>query len=347
MKGFGRIYKRKWTRFWWVQYGHRGRLFRESCGSERRSDAVKLLRRRQSEMNAGRVVGPEAEKTTFEDLAKMILDDYAINARKSTWRVECSLKHLRPVFGNYRAIDITTDRVNAYTRARQEEGASAGTIFQEIAALRRMFSLAFQARKIAWKPHIPAPQLRNIKKGFFEEREYTGLQSHLPGYLQPLVAFLWLTGWRIGEVLPLRWTQVDFSAGTIRIEPGESKNDEARVYPFSALPELEALLRRQRQATTELEREQERLIPQVFHHRGSPIRNFRKAWRKAVLAAKIPWRTPHDFRRTAVRRMERAGVPRSTAMKLVGHKTETVYRRYAIVAEADLREGVEKMAARR
>jgi hypothetical protein len=56
-------------------------------------------------------------------------------------------------------------------------------------------------------------------------------------------------------------------------------------------------------------------------------------------------RIPHDFRRTAVRNLERAGVPRSAAMRMVGHKTEAIYRRYAIVDEAMMREGAEKLGA--
>jgi len=67
-------------------------------------------------------------------------------------------------------------------------------------------------------------------------------------------------------------------------------------------------------------------------------------WEKACQAAGVSGRLVHDFRRTAVRNLERAGVPRSVAMKLTGHKTETVYRRYAIVSPADLKAGVEKLA---
>lgn len=51
----------------------------------------------------------------------------------------------------------------------------------------------------------------------------------------------------------------------------------------------------------------------------------------------------HDLRRSAVRNMERAGVPRSIAMKISGHKTEAIYRRYDIVSERDLREAAQKM----
>jgi hypothetical protein len=78
---------------------------------------------------------------------------------------------------------------------------------------------------------------------------------------------------------------------------------------------------------------------------GVPIRSFRRAWITACKRAGIPGRIPHDFRRTAVRNLERAGVPRSVAMKLVGHTTEAIYRRYAIADESMLREAAAKLAA--
>jgi len=69
---------------------------------------------------------------------------------------------------------------------------------------------------------------------------------------------------------------------------------------------------------------------------------FNKAWRKARVEAGCPGRIPHDFRRTAVRNLERSGVSRSVAMKLTGHKTEAVYRRYAIVSSTDLRDAARR-----
>jgi integrase len=99
-------------------------------------------------------------------------------------------------------------------------------------------------------------------------------------------------------------------------------------------PDLRAPLEAQRAATDELQRKNDSIV----------LRGFRKAWRSACIAAGVPGRILHDFRRTAARNLERAGVPRSTAMRMVGHKTESVYRRYAIVDEAMLREGSEKLA---
>jgi len=159
------------------------------------------------------------------------------------------------------------------------------------------------------------------------------------------VTFAYLTGWRRREVLNLRWRDVDFNAGTIRLEPGTTKNKRGREFPLAALPELAALMQTQRDATTELERRTAELVPWVFHRAGNRIRSYDVAWRAACKRAGVPGRLMHDCRRSAVRALERAGVSRSVSMALTGHLTENIFRRYAIVAEADLREGVGKLAA--
>jgi integrase len=208
-----------------------------------------------------------------------------------------------------------------------------------------MFTLGERAGKVSHRPHFPSIEVRNTRSGFFEESDLRKVLGELPADLRVLIEFVALTGWRIGEARPLQWRQVDLDAGTVRLEPGTTKNDEGRVFPISAWPRLEALLRDQREHTSALEREQGRLIPWVFHRRGKPIRCLHGAWREACKRARVPGRFIHDLRRTAVRNFERAGVSRSVAMKLSGHKTESVYRRYAIVSESDLAEGVRKVAA--
>ena len=152
--------------------------------------------------------------------------------------------------------------------------------------------------------------------------------------------------WRVrSELLPLTWRQVDVERGIVRLEPGSTKNDEGRMFPFTAFPALADLFQRQWDRTRECQVERGVVVPWVFHRNGQRIKGFRRAWKTACTAAGVPGRIPHDFRRTAVRNLERAGVPRSVAMKLVGHKTEAIYQRYAIVCEADLSDGVKKLAA--
>ena len=170
------------------------------------------------------------------------------------------------------------------------------------------------------------------------------VRKHLPAYAKPVVTFMYLTGWRIrSEVLPLQWRQVDFQAGTVRLEPGTTKNKDGRS--FYLPPELRTCLEAQRAATEAVQRQTGRIIPWVFHCEGTPMKSFWKAWKTACKAAGAPGRIPHDFRRTAVRNLERAGVPRSVAMKMVSHKTQAIYRRYAIVIDADLQEAAKKLAA--
>jgi integrase len=159
------------------------------------------------------------------------------------------------------------------------------------------------------------------------------------------VRFAQVTGWRVAsEVLPLEWRQVDFTAGEVRLDAGTTKNGEGRVFPFTT--ELRELLE-ERKAEHDKLKAKGTLGLWVFFRmvakgrRGpkqpKPIRAFTKAWRSACVAAGCPGRIPHDLRRTAVRTMVRAGVPERVAMQLTGHKTRSVFGRYNIVSDGDLR----------
>jgi hypothetical protein len=85
--------------------------------------------------------------------------------------------------------------------------------------------------------------------------------------------------------------------------------------------------------------------PHLFHHKGEPIGDFRKAFDAACAAAGLQGILPHDLRRSAVRNFIRAGVKESVAMRLSGHRTRSVFDRYNIVSEDDLVEANEKVLA--
>jgi integrase len=227
---------------------------------------------------------------------------------------------------------------------------------RELAALRRAYRLAIRHGLLATMPPIVMLREDNVRTGFFDDRQIEAVcrlltrkkkrNSTEPAETEraAVVRFCYITGWRsCSEVFPLRWSQVDMKNGFVRLEPGTTKNKEGRVFPLT--PALRALLEQRLEYTRQCERAQDRIIPYVFHRKGEPIKGMRRAWKTACKNAGVPGRLLHDLRRSAVRNLERAGVSRSVAMKMTGHKTESVYRRYAIVSEADLREAGAKLAA--
>jgi integrase len=125
------------------------------------------------------------------------------------------------------------------------------------------------------------------------------------------------------------------SAGEIRIERKQAKGKSARTIPiYGDMVEWLNWQAERRAAGCNL----------VFHWNGKPLGSHLKGWEKACIAAGLTGLHFHDLRRSAVRAMERAGIPRSVAMQISGHKTEAVYRRYDIVAGADLKAAAEKLA---
>lgn len=282
------------------------------------------------------------------DVVSLLLADYQLQRRHSVYRAEYGLDHVLRYFGS--AVDaatVTYDRVLQYARDRLsgKSPAAPATVSQELALLRRAFNIAARSGKVK-PPIFPTIKLDNARKGFIDRPAFECLRRRLPEYLRPLATFLYITGWRREEALSLTWRQVDFDEGIVRLEPGTTKNGEGREFPFSVFPELQQMLRTQQAETRIVEIEQRVVVPWVFHHAGGKrLKDFRRGWRTACQQCGIVGALLHDFRRSAVRNLERAGVPRSVAMKLTGHRTESIYRRYAITARTDLEDGVRKLAA--
>ena len=353
------------TANWYVRYSFRGKAHLKSSHSSKRADAVKLLQQKRDEMGLDRQgqqpFKPNRERVTFEDLRRIAEDQNALKPRKAERSWRASWKALDGFFAGTKAIAIDHAKLTKYVAYRLSMHRARGTIRNELAAIRQALKKAALDGK-ALVPTFPSVEESKPRKGFFEVDAYAALLAWLPEDIQAIIAFLRETGWRLNEALSLQWRQVDLRTKIVRLDPGMTKNDEGRTFPYAMLPALDALLRAQRERTSQAEAVTGRLVNLVFHDQGRPIRTarFYRAWWRAAKAAgvyrewphaetgrRVRGPLPHDFRRTAVRDLIAAGVPDKVAMEITGHKTREVFDRYHIVSETDKTRAVEKLAALR
>jgi len=351
----GRIYKRSYrgpdgamreVETWSIAYPDHGKWIVESTHSPKKNVAEAMLLDRIAKRVKGEPVGPNVEKTTLGELLKMVETDYVINERRTLRGIKRRIRMLTGFFGDdCRANRVTEDAIREYVRHRKQvDKAANGTINLELAALKRGFRLGQRAGRVVRRPWMELLQADNARKGFVEPDVLASILTNLSEDLQPVAAVAYLTGWRVrSEILTRTWPSVSFDGGWLRLDPGETKNKQGRMFPLT--PTLRAVLERQRERTRALELAEGIVVPWVFHRAGKQILTWRKSWQSACRKAGVPGLIPHDFRRTAVRNLERAGVARSAAMKMVGHETESIYRRYAIVDEGMMREGARQLEA--
>jgi integrase len=367
LRGFGRAYER--GAVVWIEYWHRGKQHRESTGQKGHAGeraAERLLKKRWQEIGRGRFIGPSEERVLLTDLLDTVVTDYKVNGRRSGWTLSYRLTPLRAAFAGERAIDVNEDRIAKYTEARLGEGYAPASVNRELAALRRAFRLAVRQKRLATAPTITLLAENNARQGFVDPAAFAQIVKHLSAPLADVAAFAYRSGWRKSEVLTLAWSDVDRSHGLINLRRENSKNAEPRILPLT--PALTEIIERRWQSRTITRPNGDTVLADlVFHRAGQPISSFRKAWARACITAGLsrpktdkqgrPVLTRsgqpvveaallfHDLRRSAVRNMERAGVSQAVAMKITGHKTASVYRRYRIVDERDLRDALAKTEA--
>lgn len=337
--GTGNVYQR--GKRWWIHWSANGHSYRESSKSEDRAKAVKLLKQRLTEGQAGPAV--TAKKTTVGELLDLVTRDYRVNGHKSLWWAEMLIaKHLKPALEFVKAANFSSARTQGYIDQRRAAGIANATINHELSLLRRAFKLgaAQEPPLVARVPKIEKLKENNVRTGFLEREQYERVLEAMPAELKPILTFGYYTGCRKAEMLGLRWEQADLAAGTVRLNPGETKNNRGRVIPLATelLDTLKAA-----------KAERDANWPEcqwIFQRYGRRIKSFKRAWATACAAAGMPGLLVHDLRRSGVRNLVRAGVPEVVAMAISGHKTRSVFDRYNIVSEEDLMDAARRLDAK-
>jgi integrase len=339
---------------YWIKYYRNGRPFRESTGTLDRTEARRKLKRREGEVADGRFRGLAVERTKFDDLAADLKADYVSNKKKTLQRVEELINHLEASFGGRRAIEITSQAVKGYISKRQQEGAANGTINRELGALKRMFTLAMKQTppRVGQCPHVPLLKESNIRSGFFEHEDFLALRGALPDYAKVAVTLAYYSGMRMGEISSLQWKQINWTEGKLFLKAEDTKTDTPRVLYLTG--DLYRVL----YAWRERSQVKHSACPWICHYKGERLHGLRKAWQTACARVGLGqmvedeakgrkvWQGKilHDFRRTAIRNMVRAGIPEKVAMAISGHKTRSVFDRYNIVNEADLKAAADRLS---
>jgi integrase len=270
-------------------------------------------------------------------------------------------------FGGLRVKKIQRLLVDEFVNREQARGLANGTINRSISKLKAMFNLAKEKgtlRDADIPPSWPVLPEASPRRGFFEPGEYRALLTALPGHLKPLLAIGYATGLRVGEIRGLRWEQVDFLGGLIRLRDRETKNNEARSAPLTS--DLRAILLAHRAACP-------KDFPWVcfaFDTAGhaQKIKSFDRCWQNTCVKIGLgrwaqavhsvtgeplfdkpggPRSEPkpkmtydgklfHDLRRSGIRNLVRAGVTQDVAQKISGHRTASVFSRYNVTDERDI-----------
>ncbi|PYM61573.1 MAG: site-specific integrase [Candidatus Rokuibacteriota bacterium] len=331
----------------WIKYYVNGRPIRESTRTDDKEQAKRHLKQREGAAANGQPVLPRVDRITYQEVAKDLRTHYETTGCRDLDEADGRLAPLKAFFAGHWVARIGPAEAAAYAAKRQAAGAANATIHRELAVLIRMFRLAYERGKLFRLPVIRKLKEAGPRQGFFEREPYAAVRKHLAPDLQLATGIAYAFGWRMqSEVLTLELRQVDLDAGTLRQEPGTTKNDEGRL--VYCPPDLKAQLAAQFDRVRTLERKTGRIIPSLFPHlrgprKGQRRRDFRKTWAEACRLAGLPGRLRHDFQRTAVRNIVNAGVAERVAMKVTGHKTRAVFDRYHIVSPGDLQDVARKL----
>jgi integrase len=308
---------------WYIDFHYEGKRYTEKVGKVSKSVAEEKLDIKRSEVIRGEWK-PKVIKTSFEKFKEEYLEYSRANKKpKSSLRDECSLKHLSKFFGGKMLSEINPFLVEKYKLIRKEQEAEPATVNRELACLRHMFNMAIKWKKIQANPVREVKFMREPKEKeriLTEEEEVRLLEAvrlkTKSQHLEPIVITALNTGMRKGEILSLKWSNMDFKTGYILVEG--TKNGEIRKVPMN------------KRLTETLEGAKKvSKGDYVFSENGKPYIDVKTGWWTVLENAKIEGFRFHDLRHTFGSRLGMKGVDIRSIQELMGHKDIKMTMRYS------------------
>jgi len=307
---------------WYIDYYVNSKRKREVVGHVdkiTRTIAEKALKARIGEIVQGKF---NLEKTfkpiLFDQLIEKYLE-YAKDNHRSYKRDITICKALLKSFHNMQIANITSWHVEKFKSRRKEEGLALSTINRELTVFKRMFNLAIQWNLTTQNP-VKGVKFFKIplqKPRVLSEKEFQTIYKFAPSHLKPILLVAISTGMRKGEILNLKWEDIDFENGFIVVR--DSKNYESRTIPMSN-DLKKGLIKLKENSNSEY----------LFCYKeDKPIEYIYTSFGTALRSSGIPYCTFHCLRHTFATRAVMAGVDIVTVQELLGHKTISMTIRYS------------------
>ncbi|MEW6002539.1 MAG: tyrosine-type recombinase/integrase [Nitrospirota bacterium] len=333
------LYRRGKTYWFSIQY--KGKRIQESLTTDNKRLADKLHAKVLTDIIEGRYFErEEAKKHTFEDMMNRFMQEYAVKREPSTQEryISCH-KNLSRYFHDMTLAGITPKTISAYVHLRRSEGSAAATVNREIAMLSKAFNLAM--KQWEWCNSNPCsriskePENNTIDRWLTsdeEQRLLEGSRGYINGQLTEIIIFALNTGMRQGEILNLKWQDIDFSRRIVSVK--KTKNKDPKVIPLNQSV-LTMLLKKRKVVT---------ITGYVFAtQQGSMINrwNLKREFKNALRKAQVSSFRFHDLRHTFATRLVQSGAELYSVAKLLGHRDISTTQRYAHHYPESLRSSVE------
>jgi hypothetical protein len=210
-------------------------------------------------------------------------------------------------------------------------------VLRDAFALRRGFKIAIAKELMDWQPKITMLPVQNVRDIDLTPAEYRKLKGELREPVKLLFVLAYHIGWRAGQLIGLKWSQVEFENDLIRRPANQSPTKWVGTAPIYG-DLTKALL----VARAEHEKHWTH-VPWVSHRAGAQVKTYRAEWERARKEIGRPDLHFHDVRHAAVTNMIEAGIDENRVMEIVGHKTQAMLNRYTIKADRHVQEAGRKM----